>query len=255
MAKTIDGIERDIYALICGSEGIKARDIANVLQLPRKTVNQYLFSSPFMRELCYQDRLYRWHGLIRQAIPHEGLRDFSGWYGRAGEFLELGREEFLCEPKEGCRRIGRNLVYTRVLIHAFEDARDTILALLSDLKDLSEAPAEDWELVFELRIKRARSIRIYADVLVITGSDVFSLEFKMKDAIDRLEVAQAAKYRQYLEVIFGPHYHVVPVLVLTRARDLYRHTPIPLSAGDTLPVCSGDMLFNVFDEHMKFLKA
>ena len=43
---------------------------------------------------------------------------------------------------------------------------------------------EEREICFELRIKRAKWIRTYADVLVITNDKVFSLEFKMKDKAD-----------------------------------------------------------------------
>ena len=51
-----------------------------------------------------------------------------------------------------------------------------------------------WEIVFELRLKRSRYARIYADVLVITENRVFSLEFKMKDRIDPKEIQLSAKY-------------------------------------------------------------
>ena len=61
----------------------------------------------------------------------------------------------------------------------------------------------------------------------------------MKDKIDPDELSQAAKYSPYLEVIFGPEYEVIPVLVLTRAE---------------VPVCSGDMLFNVLDEYQGIMK-
>ena len=123
-------------------------------------------------------------------------------------------------------------------------------ALFDDLQGVYQP---DWELGFELRIKRARYIRIYADVLVITETRVFALEFKMKDTIQPEEVMQAAKYVEFLEVLFGPDYDVIPALVLTRARDLYTHTPIPGTDG-VLPVCAGDMLFNLFDEYMGFLR-
>lgn len=73
---------------------------------------------------------------------------------------------------------------------------------------------------------RAKYIRIYADVLVITENKVFSLAFKMKDRIDPEEILQAAKYTEYLEVLFGPAYDVIPALVLTRATDLYRYEPL-----------------------------
>lgn len=70
----IDLIERDIYTLICGSDGIKARDIAKKLNKERSVINHYLYSSPYMHDLCYQDRDFQWHGLIQQGIPHVGDR-------------------------------------------------------------------------------------------------------------------------------------------------------------------------------------
>ena len=82
---------------------------------------------------------------------------------------------------------------------------------------------------------------------------VFSLEFKMKDRIDPEEMKQALKYAKYLDVIFGSGYEVIPALVLTGASDLYSWEPLPES-GLEVPVCSGDMLFNVFDEFLRFLQ-
>ena len=110
----------------------------------------------------------------------------------------------------------------------------------------------DWEIAFELRLKRSRYVRIYADVLIITEDRVFSLEFKMKDAIDPDEVRQAAKYAPFLEIVFGPEYEIIPVLVLTRAAESFDFVPLGYS-DMVLPVCSGDMLFNVFDEYLGFL--
>ena len=72
--------DRAICAAICRSNGIKAKDIAAVLGLDRKTVNGILYSSPLMKELCWQDKDYCWHGIIRQARPHSGLMEFSGYY-------------------------------------------------------------------------------------------------------------------------------------------------------------------------------
>ena len=109
-----------------------------------------------------------------------------------------------------------------------------------------------WEIAFEFRLKRARRVRIYADVLVITEDKVFSLEFKMKDAVDAEDVSQAAKYCPWLEIVFGPDYEVIPALVLTCAREYFDFSAIGES-DFILPVCSGDMLFNVFDEYLGFL--
>ena len=88
---------------------------------------------------------------------------------------------------------------------------------------------------------------------MITENKGFVLEFKMKDVIEPEEVLQAAKYVEFLEVLFGPDYDVIPALVLTRARDLYTYAPIPGTDG-AMPVCAGDMLFNLFDEYMGFLR-
>lgn len=91
-----------------------------------------------------------------------------------------------------------------------------------------------------------------ADSMVIGTSAVTETELKMKDAIDPDEVLQAAKYCPYLEIMFGPGYEIVPVLVLTAARELFEFVPIGKSDA-VLPVRSGDMLFNAFNEYLGFL--
>lgn len=246
----IDIIERDIYALICSADGIKAKDIAKKLNKERSMVNHYLYASPYMHDLCYQDKEFQWHGMIRQQIPHIGLGDFSGYYGKVSEFLSLDEEEWFQQLLKGCKNIGRNLNDTRGLFHSFRDTAQVMRALFQDLDEVSY---QDWEIVFELRIKRSKMIRIYADVLVITDKYVFSLEFKMNDKIEAEEVAQAVKYSAYLEVLFGPDYDVIPVLVLTKTADFYQYVQLKNSTAE-LPVCSGDMLFNVFDEYLEFLE-
>ena len=245
--------ERAVCAVICAGEWLRAGEIAAKLNLDRTAVNQILYRSPLLKELCWQDRDFRWHGLVRQARPHAGLEEFAAWYGTAGEFLGQADEEWLQALIAGCENIGRNLNDTRGLLHSFRDCRATMLRLFADLREMLGGECLDWELAFELRLKRARHVRIYADVLVITESRVFSLEFKMKDRLDPEEVRQAAKYCPYLEIVFGPGYEIIPVLVLTAARDFFSFTPIG-ERDMVLPVCSGDMLFNVFDEYMGFLK-
>lgn len=149
---------------------------------------------------------------------------------------------------EGCTNIGRNLNDTRGLFHSFRDCREQVRRLFVDLVEMAGDACLGWEIAFELRLKWSRYVRIYADVLVITENRVFSLEFKMKDRIDPKEIQQSAKYVPYLEIVFGPEYDVIPVLVLTRATDLF-------DLEQAVPVCSGDMLFNVFDEYLGFLRG
>ena len=245
-------LEQAICAVICRSDGIKARDIAQRLGLSHKTVNQILYSSPLMKELCWQDRAFCWHGLVRQARPHIGLQEFAACYTTAGEFMRQSEEEWLEQVKAGCVNIGRNLNDTRGLIHSFKDCRTQVLRLFGDLTQMLGKQCLDWELAFELRLKRSRWVRIYADVLIITENRVFSLEFKMKNKIDPEEVLQAAKYCPFLEIMFGPAYEVIPVLVLTAALEQFTFAQIG-DADMVLPVCSGDMLFNVFDEYIGFL--
>ena len=246
----VDALGRAAYALICSRDGITAREIAHELGVSRKDVNRALYAYPFISDLCYHDDAYRWHGYIRQAMPHEGLRDYSGWYGYVSEFLSQDEGEWLGELREGCHRIGRNLNDTRGLIHSFVDARQVMHGLFCDLAEFG-VECEGWEVSFELRIRRARRVRIYADVLVITPNTAFSLEFKMKDAIDQEEIGQAAKYVPYLEVVLGPSVEVVPALVLTRAAELFVCEQAP--SGVSVSVSSPDLLFNVFDEHLGFL--
>lgn len=89
---------------------------------------------------------------------------------------------------------------------------------------------------------------------MITKDKVFSLEFKMKDEINPEEELQAVKYTKYLDVIFGPEYEVIPALLLTRASDLYIWRQLPDSTAE-VPVCFGDMLFNLFNEYYGFLSS
>ncbi|MBR6008462.1 MAG: helix-turn-helix domain containing protein, partial [Clostridia bacterium] len=247
-------LERRICAAICRSGGIKAKEIASALDMDRSTVNRVLYASPLLKELCYQDKDYRWHGIIRQARPHTGLFEFSGYYAAVSEFLGLSEGEWMERLTEGCQRIGRSLNDTRGLYHSFRDCREQMVRLFTDLKDMLGEGCLNWEIAFEFRLKRASRVRIYADVLVITENRVFSLEFKMKDAVVREEVMQAAKYVPYLEIVFGPDYEVIPALVLTGAEEIFEFVPIGKS-DYILPVCSGDMLFNVFDEYLGFLSG
>ena len=246
--------ERKICAEICKGNGLKAKEIARQLNIDRSTVNRVLYASPLLKDLCYQDDSFRWHGIIRQSVPHDGLYEFSGYYARVSDFLKLTEDEWMDELKKGCQRIGRNLNDTRGLLHSFRDCREQMINLFADLKNMLGNACLDWEIAFELRLKRSRHVRIYADVLVITENRVFSLEFKMKKTPEPDEVLQAAKYAPYLEILFGTEYEVIPVLVLTAATDLFTFVPM----GDTdmiLPACSGDMLFNVFDEYLGFLPS
>ncbi len=246
--------DREICAVICRSDGIRARDIAGQLNISRQEVNRILYASPLMRELCWQDRDYRWHGIMKQERPHTGLQEFAGYYESVKSFLSLTEEEWLARLTEGCDNIGRSLNDIRGLFHSFRDCRKQTIALFDDLKSMLGDDCLEWEIAFELRLKRSRFVRIYADVLIITEERVFSLEFKMKDRIDPDEVLQAAKYCPYLEIMFGPAYEVIPILVLTAAHDLYDFVRIG-ERDAVLPVCSGDMLFDVFDEYLGFLKG
>ena len=246
-------LQRAICAEICRRDGLRAREIAAELGLDHQTVNHVLYSSPLMKELCWQDRDFRWHGIVRQERPHLGLQEFAGYYGTVGDFLDMDEERWLARLSEGCANIGRSLSDTRGLLHSFRDCREQMLRLFRDLLDMAGEACLGWELAFELRLKRSRHVRIYADVLVVTEDRVFALEFKMKDRVEPGEVLQSAKYVPYLEIVFGSRYEVIPVLVLTGAKELFRYEPIGKSDA-VLPVCSGDMLFNVFDEYLGFLK-
>ncbi len=247
-----DEIERAVCSVICRENGLRAKEIAQKLDIERRTVNHVLYKSPLLHELCYQDNDFRWHGIIRQTCPHTGLGEFSGFYASARDMLALNEEEWLQRLLEGCGNIGRSLNDTRGLLHSFRDCRSQVVSLFADLRTMLGEGCLGWETAFEFRIKKARGVRIYADVLIVTEHRVFSLEFKMKDRIEREELLQAAKYSPYLEIVFGPEYEIIPVLVLTRAHDLFS---LETAGRDSflVPVCSGDMLFNVFDEYMGFL--
>ena len=246
----MDIIERDIFSVICRNDGIKAKSIAKEIGKERSVVNHYLYRSAFIKDLCYRDDNYMWHGLIRQTRPHTGLSDYCGYHGNVADFIKMPYDEWFEYMKSGCMGIGRNLNNTRGLFHSFSDTHDVMVNLFSDLDCIDYS---GWEIVFELRIKKSKHIGIYADVLVITDSYVFSFEFKMNDKILDADVLQAAKYNEYLEVLFGPEYEVISALVLTRAEDLYTYVPVGRTTAE-IAVCSGDMLFNVFNEYLGFFR-
>jgi hypothetical protein len=130
-------LERAVCAVICQADGIKAREIADRLGVDRKTVNQLLYASPLMKELCWQDGDYRWHGIIRQERPHAGLFEFCGYYGSAAEFMDLTEDEWLDRLIEGCQRIGRSVSDARGLFHSFRDCRAQMARLFTDLIDMA----------------------------------------------------------------------------------------------------------------------
>ena len=247
-----DDTDRAVCSVICQSNGIKAREIARRLSLDRKTVNHVLFASPLLKEICWQDIEFQWHGIIRQERPHFGLQEFSGYYGFVKEFTALDEDTWMARMIEGCTNIGRSLNDNRGLMHSFRDCRAQMIRLFDDLQHMGCSQCMEWEIAFEFRLKRSKHIRIYADVLVITDKQVFSLEFKMKNEINPDEVWQSAKYTPYLEIVFGPGYDVIPALVLTSAAEFYEFVRIGKEDA-VIPVCSGDMLFNVFDEYLGFL--
>ena len=98
-----DLLERGIYHEICRRDGVKARELEKLLPADKHRINQYLYSAPFLKELCYQDEDYRWHGLIRQARPHRGLGNFCGYYGSVSDFLTLSEEQWMQARRSGSR--------------------------------------------------------------------------------------------------------------------------------------------------------
>ena len=121
------------------------------------------------------------------------------------------------------------------------DSYDVIYA--ADGAEAMKAVRDDWDTVS----------LVLLDLLMpdMNGLEVLK---KMKSDPEYDEVLQAAKYCPYLEIMFGPDYEVIPVLVLTKAADRFDFLPIG-QADAVLPVCSGDMLFNVFNEYLGFLRG
>ena len=102
--RTADDTERAVCAVICRHQGIKAKEIAQKLSLDRTAVNRVLYSSPLLHELCWQDDMYQWHGIVRQQRPHWGLQEFSGYYGLVREFLALDEDVELISCLDICGR-------------------------------------------------------------------------------------------------------------------------------------------------------
>ena len=151
--EAVDGVyvdmeqtERAVCAVICRNNGLRAREIARALGMDRSAVNRVLYSSALLRELCWQDGDYRWHGIVRQARPHSGLSEFAGYYSTVREFLALDGEQWLSALRRGCENIGRSLSDRRGLIHSFRDCREQLMGLFADLGEMLGPEVLDWEL-------------------------------------------------------------------------------------------------------------
>ena len=72
MAAIPSDAERAVCAAICRSGGLRAKEIAKLLDVSTETVDKVLYRSPLLKELCWQDGDYRWHGLVPQTRPHAG---------------------------------------------------------------------------------------------------------------------------------------------------------------------------------------
>ena len=84
------------------------------------------------------------------------------------------------------------------------------------------------------------------------GIQTYELKSTLHNEMIRRGISMDFKY--YLEVLFGPQYEVIPVLVLTKAEDLYQYAELSGTTAE-IPICSGDMLFNIFDEYLGFLEG
>ncbi len=250
-------IEKNIYSIISRHDGIKASRIASDLHVERKEVNRCLYLSALMRELCYCDKEHYWYALIADRRPYSALWDFCAFYGAVSEFSACSEAEFMERMLDGCAKIGRSLDDHRGLFHSFRDCRSTLIQLFEDIAFLTDGRVDTakWEIAFEMRFNRAKYIRVYADTVLVTDRTVFVFEFKMKKVIEEEEANQACKYVPYLEIIFGSRMRVVPVLVLTAAKELFCTYTACDGNGQRrqLTVCSGDMLFNALDNEMRFL--
>ena len=91
--------------------------------------------------------------------------------------------------------------------------------------------------------------RLPFDIIAITG-DLLDRHTPDKRDNGYRFAQEAAKYAPALELVFGCD--VITALVLTGACDLFTWEPIGKTDA-VLPVCSGDMLFNVFNEVLGFL--
>lgn len=78
----------------------------------------------------------------------------------------------------------------------------------------------------------------------------------MKNEVMQKEADQAVKYIPYFHVIFGEKMHVIPVLVLTEAKEVYDTVEAKDEHGDQyrLRVSGRNMLFNIIDEQYHFMR-
>ena len=152
-----------MYSIICSHDGIKARDIAGKIGVDKTQINRLLYSAPFIRELCYVDDEFCWHGMIRQSRPHIGLGDFCGYYATVDRFLDQPEEAWLDELKKGCG--------------------DFVRVVLTDRMDLDVIDMQD-------RLHHAFPYLLEIRREVLRGAD-YSTEYTEEAALDPFELCCA----------------------------------------------------------------
>lgn len=168
-------LENEILAIIAASQGTKAKDIANRLNVERSQVNSLLYGS--LKSRCYQDSSYNWFVKGTQActnptlgtdtpVPDKNLSDLCKYYLNCLSLEENnGVSAFLTS--------NFNLDYTELDKLDFDDSDESVSRLLHRTSTQRNLAAY---IGYPVMIESIHSTRTNQDYLKIAPVFLFAVE-------------------------------------------------------------------------------
>jgi len=263
-------LDLQIYALVSRNiKGLSATAIATLLRCDGYEVRRALSSSPILNGLCYRNAKGHYCPLIGGNFPHEGLDNFTGYYADAGSFMETPEEAFLEEVEKNLSERPSLVPLNPFNRKEAKILRCTMMGLFTDLCTMTEREEsaqrrltmdeiQTWEIAFypDLSVTGG-AVRCSADVLLVTQRYAFALTFLNSLKPSERQLVRVYSNASDFSIIFGSAYRIVAAAVSVRGSGEYSRVeirPEKRGAAVSLPLCTRDMVYNVLDEAMKFLK-
>ena len=170
-----------------------------------------------------------------------------GWSGTLSNFLDLSNASFIQKLNnhlQNCMNINPDQNQISAWVNCYDFLQKYIPNLIQHNPE-----AKDWTIIFEYELPRERGRR--PDVVILAGSQIFVIEYKVLTRSNRAFIDQVSAYARDLE-----HYHaashgrdVFPILNRTRAFSLHdRDGEVFIISPDNLPNLFSDLYFSGVDD-------
>ena len=243
-------LDEQFYSLISTSRnGASVAAIAKTFRMDVYEARRIMLSSPLITELCYKNSKDIYYSLISGRFPHTGLDHFSLYCSSVGELVscppELFQEQLADNASQKVRLIGTERVDARIsnLI------RCTMLGMFTDIHMMSEkTDYSKWQIAFYPEVSiPGGEVKCSCDVLLITGKAAFAFAFENSGSISERKIRKLSESSSDFEKLLGPKCRIYPAAVLLKGSGIYEHV-------DKIPVCSREMIYNIPDEVLRYLK-